>query len=588
MAIFSRGWGWFNYCPAPVARLPRLDVPVLVQLERALRFASKEAVLRDVARAEQVAAEIDPERTYPEEWVMFRLSGFRPGDDAPTGVVTGEALLMDLSAWAERLCAHARVTMDDLRGRPSVGVAELCRRWSMARRTLERHRRLGLVARRIDSSGVRGRASLVFMADVVESYERRRGAMIARARAYSRLSGREREAVVRRAKAYRARLGWSISRAAGRIAGQRGRDAGAVRALLQRELAPDRAGVVGEARRAALARLWGRGVGLSRLATMAGRSVAGTRRAVLLARLEAMLDPRVAAELETPKAGAGAARDASVLEDPRARSGLGGRGESDLAALVASALDEPALPARDERVLLLAYHELRERARGAIAGCDRWHPGSAEVDGCETLLRWAARVKAELVRPLLRVVVQTIESRRGVAAGSLRAGELAMLVHAGIRGACDAVNAAGAARGARLAGAASLAVDRAVRGAMVGAGPPAPARRATPRLLPGVAFADWTRRVARWQRFLEPHEGVARAAREGLIDADDAALLRARFALGDGPPKTLAELARERSMSLNALARREHRAIARAIVAARGGGAATAMLREAGPPPTGA
>ena len=62
------------------------------------------ASARQLERAEQLAAEVDPTVNYPEDWVIFRVTGYRPQMDAPA-IVVGEALLGDISVLVERLSA---------------------------------------------------------------------------------------------------------------------------------------------------------------------------------------------------------------------------------------------------------------------------------------------------------------------------------------------------------------------------------------------------------------------------------------------------------------------------------------------------
>ncbi len=86
--------------------LPRLRVSALGELAKQLRFAPREALLRDIERAEALAGEIDPERTYPEDWIVFRITGYRARIDEPAQVV-GAALLGDLSALLRRFAGAA-------------------------------------------------------------------------------------------------------------------------------------------------------------------------------------------------------------------------------------------------------------------------------------------------------------------------------------------------------------------------------------------------------------------------------------------------------------------------------------------------
>ena len=190
-------------CCSHMPRLPTLRTRVLQELARQLRFESADAARRQLARAEDLALQLldesgkpDAPAAYPEEWVVFRITGLRMearGGDG--GVVVREALLGDLPALIDRLSAAGKITESDLRGTgkrtskdgatggraasatPSkqadavwLSVAELCARWKVSRKTLERYRRVGLVSRRITLG--RGREKVVYSEACVRMFER--------------------------------------------------------------------------------------------------------------------------------------------------------------------------------------------------------------------------------------------------------------------------------------------------------------------------------------------------------------------------------------------------------------------------------
>src|SRR4051794_36550235 len=96
--------------------LPRLKVPALAELARQLRFEPAKAARRQLELAEALVGQIDPAQVYPYEWVVFRLTGYRPDDGggaaaASGGPITipGSALLADLPPLIERLCVTAEL-----------------------------------------------------------------------------------------------------------------------------------------------------------------------------------------------------------------------------------------------------------------------------------------------------------------------------------------------------------------------------------------------------------------------------------------------------------------------------------------------
>ena len=116
--------------------LPRLRVAALDDLARQLRYAPREALERHIASAERLCEELDPDRGYPEDWFIYRLTGYRPEISEPASLV-GEALLGDLSALVERLSVAAGQTPEDA-GEGALTIEGLCARWSVRRKTIAR------------------------------------------------------------------------------------------------------------------------------------------------------------------------------------------------------------------------------------------------------------------------------------------------------------------------------------------------------------------------------------------------------------------------------------------------------------------
>ncbi|MEZ6318861.1 MAG: hypothetical protein R3B49_08940 [Phycisphaerales bacterium] len=65
---------------------------------------------------------------------------------------------------------------------------------------------------------------------------------------------------------------------------------------------------------------------------------------------------------------------------------------------------------KDESARHRALHYLRADAARRIASLDRTTAQPGEVDRAETDLRWASHLKAELVRPSLASIVETLEA----------------------------------------------------------------------------------------------------------------------------------------------------------------------------------
>src|SRR6516164_2551115 len=101
--------------------------PALKQLkEQQARFAPRERRLEQIDRAEQLLAEIEPDRRYPYEYLCFRITGYRP-DRSPALVLDGTDVRHDLRLFAEDLAKTVGQKVEQA-GEPVLTVDALSRR----------------------------------------------------------------------------------------------------------------------------------------------------------------------------------------------------------------------------------------------------------------------------------------------------------------------------------------------------------------------------------------------------------------------------------------------------------------------------
>ncbi|MEZ6242626.1 MAG: sigma factor-like helix-turn-helix DNA-binding protein [Phycisphaerales bacterium] len=549
----------------------RLRTPALDDLARQLRYAPREALDRHIAAAEQLAGELEAGKAYPEDWFIFRLTGYRPEIDEPSSLV-GEALLGDLSALVERLTVAAGRTPKDA-GAGALDLDALSARWGVGAKSIERYRRRGLIAHRvIDEAGVE---RLYFPIANVEAFEAREGERLRTAADFSRIDTRLEATLVRRAARYHTSLGWSLNQAAARLAERFGRSHEGVRKLLRRH--DERAVERGEApvfdesdppsarERAVWARAVRRGIEPSLIADRTARTRPSVIRAINIergARLRAL-------DLTGPTLATFPREDARevLLADPRVRTGLDVTGPRTLGKLVTTAREHIVVPAPDEAARAVAYHFLRFDAARLIASLEPSAPKARALDDAETALRWAGRLKAMLVRPHLRLILTSLESE-GVSPETHGTSGLRRLVLEGVGVLAGVVDRFDASRGGRLAAACSIAMGRHVSAwKRAHESAPAAAGRATRRFRPEAPTPDWTRLVAPWQAWLEPDPRLAPVL--DRLDERDRVVLSRRFALDGEPPETLSDLAERLGTTRVHAARYEREAVRAGLALAR-------------------
>ena len=190
-------------------RLTALRIAALRDLADQLRYAPRERLRKELLAAVALAGELDPELNYPEDWVVHRITGYRPEIEAPATIVGG-ALLSELSALVERISAEAGFTEHAVGG-GAASEAGLADRGGVSRKTIERFRRRGLVAHRVRDEG--GRARLAFSAEAVEVFERIGATEIARAAGFKRIGGDEEARLYAVGARAARRFGWSLNEA---------------------------------------------------------------------------------------------------------------------------------------------------------------------------------------------------------------------------------------------------------------------------------------------------------------------------------------------------------------------------------------
>ena len=88
--------------------------PTLRELrDQQIRFAPRAKKLQQVEAAERLIAEIDSEKTYPYDYVCFRVTGYRPTEPMPSKI-GGEDLRHDLRLFVEDLSDSADMAADNV------------------------------------------------------------------------------------------------------------------------------------------------------------------------------------------------------------------------------------------------------------------------------------------------------------------------------------------------------------------------------------------------------------------------------------------------------------------------------------------
>ena len=544
--------------------LPRVRVGALLDLIEQLRYTPREALKRDIARAESLAGEIEPGLTYPEDWVVFRVTGYRPDMDDPANIV-GEALRADLSALVERLSDLAGLTDEDINGQ-TCSLDELAQRWNVSHKTIERYRKRGLVAHRVSDD--KGRTRLSFRLETVERFEREQEGRISAAGRFSRIPPDVELEMIRLAEQERRSHGRTLSDAAAHIAERTGRSHEAVRQVLQRHDREaerpifDDPPALSDRNKRAIHRAMRRGLEPSSIADRFSRSRASIIRVYNEHRAELLRS----LDLDAP-GGAGKKDADAVLSPAPVRSIHLERAPADVNEVLERAAKAPVPIGVEESTRAIAYCLLRHRARLIASELTTSAPEAERIDECETMLRWAARLKAALLHAQLPVIVRTVREQIPEQIERLPTADASALIGGAFGAAGEAIDHYDPHKGGRLAAPVGLAVHQfAAERARALAPTPGKARPIS-REQRAALVPDLNRTACAWQAWLEPDARIADVL--PMLDEADAVLLADRFALRGHPPHTLREIAERLDLPRMHAAQRVRVALRRAIDRAR-------------------
>ncbi len=517
--------------------------PAIARIAEDQRFAPIAAAKRAIGRIEALASEIDADNAYPAEYLVHRITGYRPRVEE-IELIAGADVLGDLSALAESLAHYARVRVSDAPAGALDGAA-LAERWGVSRKTISRDRRNGLIAWRCTAST--GGERLLFSPAAIEAHEERSGRVMPSDRPH-RLSDAERAHIARRSGRYAAALGWSLGKTAGHMAGRLGRSPGAVRraieahesALPEHERAFAPSAAMSDATRRRIGALVREGVPIARVARLIGAHPATVHRNAMRERVRVLLEAPALGFEGDPD------RELAALESGAARTDLLVPMAEVRTDRVAALSEEWALDAQREERMALALAGLRRRAHQLARAIDVQTPPAHLVDRAETDLRWAELIRRRLVLAETGLLLGSIRERSGHSIDELESETAGALVNAGYEAVARALEGFDVSRGGRLAGRAALPVDRVVQALVNERG--AGGRGARARSRTGHPCDAWVAGGSLGSGEIVPSPAVLAEARPA-----DRSIAELRLGLGAGPPRTALEISGELGISAGAV-----------------------------------
>jgi RNA polymerase sigma factor (sigma-70 family) len=388
--------------------------------EQQARFAPRERLVEQIDRAEKLLGEIEPGRSYPFEYLLFRITGFRP-TVTNVQMLDGAGVRFDLQLFVEDLSRTLGQSVEQA-PEPVLTVEEVSRRFNVSTRTISRWRGQGLVARRYV---IDGRAKVGFLESSLARFVEEHRDQVDRGTRFQRLSDEEREEIIRRARRM-APIGQAgLIEIARRIARKMERSTETVRMTLKaydlehpdRAIFPPSTAPLDEATKAKIHRLYnhGRGVSVENLAVQFDRTRSSVYRVLNEMRARRILETKL--EFMThPSFDDASARDEVLGPLPDPLDGKPPRrtkAPKGLPPYLASLYEVPLLSREQEMHLFRKMNYLKFLANQLRDAIDPAKARTADLDEIERLQDEALAVKNQIISANLRLVVSIAKRHVG-------------------------------------------------------------------------------------------------------------------------------------------------------------------------------
>jgi RNA polymerase primary sigma factor/RNA polymerase sigma factor len=382
--------------------------PLIKQLrDQQVRVTSRDKKLEHVNRAEKLLAEVEPSRSYPYDYLCYRITEYRP--DTPAGVtVPGKELAHDLRLFVEDVSDSANVKVEDA-GEPVHTVDELSKMFNVSTKTISRWRELGLVSRRFLFDGKRKRVG--FLRSSVEWFVAHNQARVQRGERFSQLTDEERRDMIERARRL-VRAGGCPSEVARRVAQHMNRSIETVRYTLKQfdkqhpdqAVFPEQTGILTDDVKKKIYQQSRRGESVDSLARRFCRTRTTIYRVLNEMRARRILELPLDYMYHDSFDKAGIEKD--ILRPmPVAAASRKVRGPSGLPPYLAALYEVPLLTREQEYHLFRRFNYLKHKASKLRQKLDPARARTSVMNEIEKLYDEAVKIKNEIVQANLRLVV---------------------------------------------------------------------------------------------------------------------------------------------------------------------------------------
>lgn len=374
-----------------------------------------------VDAAETLLNVIDPAGDYPYEFVVFRLTGYRPSTpNLPTEPLKGKDMRADLLSLMLDVSESFTLNTKDY-DQEVLDTPALAKNFNVSSKTIQRWRNRGLPARKMIFSD--GKRKLAFLMSSVERFTRSRRRQIMRSVRFSQMTEAEKDEIIARAKRMAAFANCCLSDVAKRLSARTGRAVETVRYTIRKHDAdhpndavfPYLLAPLKDQEKMLIYRCFLRGVPVPILAMRYHRSRGSIYRVIneMRARqlMERPIDYVYNPQFDLPNAD-------EVIFGTDEASMVGTRKKSpkpppDLPAYLRSLYEVPLLTAELEQDLFRRYNYFKHKADQLRKKIEVNRIRTTHLKKIEAMLLQANAVKNRIVRSNLRLVVSIAKKHVG-------------------------------------------------------------------------------------------------------------------------------------------------------------------------------
>lgn len=203
----------------------------LADLAHQLEISPRRQRVGQVQGVDRLLGVIDPDKSYPFEFVCYEITGFRKRGASTSASVPGSVLLTDLVLLGETLSRKANLTVEEI-GEPILTHQEVADLLGVSTKTVRRWRSRGLMGLRcVFDDGVN---RLAFCRKSVERFQSQNEDLVSKGASFRQMTEAEKMRVIDRARQLVARNPIKLHAAAKIIAEETGRAVETIRYTLRR------------------------------------------------------------------------------------------------------------------------------------------------------------------------------------------------------------------------------------------------------------------------------------------------------------------------------------------------------------------